>query len=389
MVVLRTNDTLDIKQTAVEKKSEEEFSVIATPPAPAPKTTPQLQQHDNWFPDALNALVASLEKANYKAALDRFNRNYERATSAEITRMQNVILNHASRLNDASRYGETIRLLTEYNRTYNELNAWILLANALQATKQWQPAIDALLRVNLLENDTERYQTNMKSLLAIASNYGVELKRDGNLIGVLNLYQSLYEQFPQEAQIQLKLAQAHLALGSEFEARPLLESLIYDPELGSIAQKQLLTIDEQAASTSNYENQPQAEQRQIVVPLIRAGTSMLIDARIEGSQSRLLLDTGASVTALSKARIQQLSLQPTGKSIRLSTANGITQAKLYRAKTLSIGRVNFRNLTIAEIDLPRNGSIDGLLGTDVLRQMNKEYSYLIDDQRAALIFREK
>ena len=127
----------------------------------------------------------------------------------------------------------------------------------------------------------------------------------------------------------------------------------------------------------------------IRIPLLRAGNSLLVDVAINSSSIRLLLDTGASITSLSSDTIRHLRLTPTGRSISLSTANGLTQSQLYSADRLNLGPLRLNNLLVAEVDFGRAGQVQGLLGTDVLKHVSREYSYLIDDQKNALIFRKK
>ena len=104
---------------------------------------------------------------------------------------------------------------------------------------------------------------------------------------------------------------------------------------------------------------------------------------------RLLLDTGASITALSAEAIQDLGLRPNGTIITLNTANGRTQSRLFRTDRLRLGRLQLNDMVVAEIDLSGSRGIAGLLGTDVLNQLNEQFSYPIDDENNALIFRRR
>ncbi len=103
----------------------------------------------------------------------------------------------------------------------------------------------------------------------------------------------------------------------------------------------------------------------------------------------MLLDTGASITALSLDAIQRLGLEPTGRYIQLSTANGLRTAQLYSANNIRIGRLKKRHLIVAEVDMPSSSGVQGLLGTDLLNSIDQRYSYLIDNQKNALIFRRR
>jgi len=46
-------------------------------------------------------------------------------------------------------------------------------------------------------------------------------------------------------------------------------------------------------------------------------------------------------------------------------------------------------MVIAEIEFSSNSPFQGLLGTDLLNQLDTNYSYIIDNQKNALIFRAK
>ena len=114
-----------------------------------------------------------------------------------------------------------------------------------------------------------------------------------------------------------------------------------------------------------------------------------MNSTIENTSARLLLDTGASITSLSSNLVRRLKLVPTGRSIRLGTANGIANARLYRIEQLRFGSVVLQDMVVAEIDLGNNRGFQGLLGTDALNQLKPQYSYVIDNHASALIFRKR
>lgn len=384
---------------------EKSLSIAQAPTAETPiqpvvspqiiaRPQPSLAQNRNaWLDGVRQQLQLNLANSNYIGAIQVFNDAFNQASSDQVEQLKALIVRHSAVLAGESKHQAVVQLLGLYTVSHNDLDAWRMLADAFEISEQWQKALDALLQSNQLEVDSGRYEQNLRRLVRAASNLNTDYQRNGNLLASLALYQSLYEQYPQHPRFQFDLAQAHLALGAENDALALLKNLIYNPELGSLASQNIALIeDDRSAKAAESERQKKPQEssgRQIVVPLIRAGTSLLVDTKIEGRRSRLLLDTGASITALSTRRIQQLGLEPTGQAIQLSTANGVTTSQLYHADSLTVGRIKFNNLVIAEIDLPSNSSIEGLLGTDVLRKMEDKYSYLIDDQRNALIFKAR
>lgn len=366
------NKALEITQPAI----------LTTAHQPTQETNNQTSQ-PSWFDQQRQALINAITTNNPTRAIEIFNQAFETANGDEAEQLRSLFLVEAGKLS-----GQTqVSLLNEYIEFYDDLDAWTLLANTHESREDWQSMLDSLLRANQLENNTDRYNNNLRRMVRAASKLATDLQRNNDVLGRLALYQSLYEAYPQYARFEYELAQAYLDAGDQLSAKTAFNNLIYDPELGTLAQQRLALIEAQENELAAAEAAPEEPKKnQIVVPLVRAGTSLLVDAQVEGYATRLLLDTGASITSLSKQKVRQLGLRATGQALNLNTANGVTKAKLYYADSLSFGRLNFKNVTVAEVDLGNSRRFDGLLGTDVLRSVGNNYSYLIDDQKNALIF---
>jgi clan AA aspartic protease (TIGR02281 family) len=119
------------------------------------------------------------------------------------------------------------------------------------------------------------------------------------------------------------------------------------------------------------------------IALARRGNHYLVPAVINGAtELALIIDTGASVTTLSKrsfARIEGTGLRYLGTQL-FNTPNGITRGEVYRAASLQLGDSTLRDLDIAVLDFATRGDFDGLLGMNVLRN----YRFNIDQDRAIL-----
>jgi len=248
-----------------------------------------------------------------------------------------------------------------------------------------------MLRSSALEHRPELFESKLQALIRASNYVRAALEAQGDQIGIRDLYQRLYDQHPNHPRLQLELAQSHLRLGDIGSARPFLENLQYDLEFGTLAQQKLTALDARSTEEPDTPLQPAAppKRSELVVPLLRSGNSFLVDVSINARPVRMLLDTGASITALSQDAIRRLNLQATDRYIRLTTANGVRRSQLYQARRVKLGRLTVDNLVVAEIDMERNAPIQGLLGTDLLNQLDNRYSYLIDNQQNALIFRRK
>ena len=350
-----------------------------TPPPLAPETglLQELAQVEDWIANGQSGLAA-----NY------INDHYSEFSSAELDQFKLLFLKDR---NNSETALAAYRAATE---VFDDLESWDALANASILASDWSGGFKALLRASDLENSPEFLEDKLAVLVKVTSHLRADMEKREDQFGIKALYQNVYERHPNYPRFQLELAYAHLRLGENNEALRLLSGLVYDPDFGTVAQQALDRI-QQDGSDSNS-NQPLAghevsatQPADIVVPLVRSGTSFLVDTSIDNRRSRLLLDTGASITALSSDLIQRLSLSPTGQVIQINTANGSRSARLFRTGKLRLGRFQLTGLVVAEIDLEHTPGFDGLLGTDALNHLSSDYSYLIDNENNSLIFRRR
>ncbi|MFT5137323.1 MAG: putative aspartyl protease [Arenicella sp.] len=354
-----------------------------------------LTQSDlNWADETSRQIESLLNAGQWQQAITTINDVYSQANSKQLTHFRSIVLATAKQLSANSKQSARDLLLV-YAEAFDDVDAWRQLGSVSSELGDWDTAVTALLASSAQEYDPQAYEASLRALLRAASYARATLEQRSDQLSILTLYQRLYDSHPSYARFQLELAQAHLRLNDYQSASSYLDPLVYDTELGAIAQQLLANINSSLASQEKtlapIEPVRQSDSRasDIRIPLLRAGNSLLVDVAINSSSIRLLLDTGASITSLSSDTIRRLRLTPTGRSISLSTANGLTQSQLYSADRLNLGPLRLNNLLVAEVDFGRAGQVQGLLGTDVLKHVSREYSYLIDDQKNALIFRKK
>jgi clan AA aspartic protease (TIGR02281 family) len=119
------------------------------------------------------------------------------------------------------------------------------------------------------------------------------------------------------------------------------------------------------------------------IPLTRRGNHYLVSAAINGlGQLALIIDTGASITTLSKERFRQIEhsgFRYLGTQL-FNTPNGMTQGEIYHADSIQLGEIEIPDLEIAVLDFELSGGLDGLLGMNVLRN----YRFEIDQDKELL-----
>lgn len=70
------------------------------------------------------------------------------------------------------------------------------------------------------------------------------------------------------------------------------------------------------------------------------------DARINGTRLRMLVDSGATITALSEDAALAAGIETGGMPVVLSTANGRVEARRGSAETFAIGGLETRDLSV-------------------------------------------
>lgn len=98
-----------------------------------------------------------------------------------------------------------------------------------------------------------------------------------------------------------------------------------------------------------------------------------VNVRVNGSDARLLIDTGATLTVLSKHQAERAGIFPSPSEYTASvrTASGIAKAAPVRLNTLEIGEARLQNVRALVMDTPANTSV---LGIDTLQQF-KSYEF--------------
>jgi len=121
-----------------------------------------------------------------------------------------------------------------------------------------------------------------------------------------------------------------------------------------------------AAATTNS--------RSIVVPRDARG-HFQVDGRVDGRRLSFMVDTGASVIALTASDAARLGIHPAQREFvtAVKTANGTVRAAPTRLDTVEVGDLTVRD--VAAIILPDEGLSDNLLGLSFLSKLRRfEYS---------------
>jgi aspartyl protease family protein len=119
---------------------------------------------------------------------------------------------------------------------------------------------------------------------------------------------------------------------------------------------------------------PAANARSVVIA--RNGRGHFdVDGRVNGRRVDFLIDTGASVVALTARDAARLGIHPSHNAFvaEVKTANGIVRAAPARLDVVDVGGLELRD--VAALVLPEGALSDNLLGLSFLSRLHRfEYS---------------
>lgn len=242
-------------------------------------------------------------------------------------------------------------------------------ANSLHTGNRYREALEALylaIDAGVADNTTYALAQNLVLMLV-----------DGNRLTHDEKQRLLEQAIMREPAV----AFYHARLGESFYRQGRYAEAL--TQLNYAAQLDAGLHDELQALMNNARARLQTPDR-IIVPLMGNGNAYFIDAAINGTSQRLLLDTGASFTTFSAALARQLgfSVPRDAPRVQLSTANGIISAPMITVDSISINGATVANLDVVVID---NMNGNGLLGLNFLNHFNID----IDQANAEMTLRRR
>lgn len=248
---------------------------------------------------------------------------------------------------------------------------------------RYQPHVD--LDVTSVENAVQH----------IVDKHVAHLENTGGAKAVLDFLSYLIALDNSNQRYIYLLGSAQFRWGQELEALDTLSTIIYNPDWGPSATEIIDTVNKRDArlrvEAKRALEQEQQKQRLLAqrqqrhhIPLQRIGNHFVVNARIDNkSQIRLIIDTGATITAINRGKI------PTGgqvdRRIWLQTAGDRRRADIYRVNHFSVEGIEISDMEIALLDLSHIEHADGLLGMNYLSR----FDFYLDQDEPALYLRQR
>jgi len=191
-----------------------------------------------------------------------------------------------------------------------------------------------------------------------------------------DLVENVYLFDPQDHNLQWLTARVQYQLGQFEYARNIIKPLLNQPNFKIKAQALLAEIE---AALRN----PQS------IPLSRQGEHFIVQAIINNTFNlSLMLDTGASISLISKSAFEALSQNLDVayiKDLTLNTAGGAVTASIYQVTEFAIQGYLVHDFVFAVSPSYLNEGNDGLLGMNFLRH----FDFHIDQNNSLLILKSK
>ena len=241
---------------------------------------------------------------------------------------------------------------------------------------------------DLLRNPmTAAQQSEIEQQIQQLSQNTIEQLRRNYSWDILAMFvEPLLQLEPNNRLYTLSLARAYAELFQEGLMENVLASLDFnDPDAQNIRNimvaQQILPANDKVDKLDVEETNTNLGRP---VSLKQFGNQYVVAATLSSNPVALLIDTGASVTAISKQYFDNLSNRYKTNYLgrfSIGTAAGNIKASMYQFQELTINHVTVQNLPVMILPMQSINNADGLLGMNFLR----EFDFKID-QRQSVMF---
>jgi clan AA aspartic protease (TIGR02281 family) len=334
---------------------------------------------------------SSLEKFQILLANDQYDEAFRKYDAIHLehdefigNQYKSMIVTRAHNLIGADQNQAAQRLLKLMLQTnYRDVDLLLALAESYRHQKNHEALIQTLYEARANAYRTENLAAIEHQIRAAVANYTEQLSSQDNQPGLLQLYQMLTGIEPSYSPYFLQLAKIQMVLDQTDEATQSLELIRHDPDMATQAVQLLGKIERQSNVTSE-DISDTASGVEDIIPLTRTGGHFQVDAYLnDAGPVTLLIDTGASITAIKPNVLSSLGIASSGPTTSrvFNTANGRVQAQIIALRRLTLGNQLIEPINIAVMELDGAPGIDGLLGMNALRN----FRFFIDQDRNVLV----
>lgn len=290
----------------------------------------------------------------------------------------------------------TVAVRTFLRQQPDNIEAQLIEAELIARTEPLAIALVHYYSLLDLGLDSEQRKTITQKIEQLFENATEQLRFDRSWDLLAELLEPLVQIAPDERRYLILLAEAYAQqLNAVLMENALAGLNSDDPAIESIRNILARKLDSDddpdgndIAQNDNFNN-TQNDPAVTRIQLDRLGNQYTVDTGIDGRPVRLMIDTGASTTAITARAWGRLSQRIASQFIgifKVNTAAGFIEAPMFKVKSFTLGSLSFDDVSIMVIpsrmmgDDPRS-SPQGLLGMNIL----SNYNFQIDQQSAELL----
>ncbi|MEM7256182.1 MAG: retropepsin-like aspartic protease [Pseudomonadota bacterium] len=323
-----------------------------------------------------------LSNQRYATAITLYQEQQQQSNQTAAL-LKRILIDHLTLLTDARSNSEFSELIQHYlSIYYDDIDILLLLAEFNRANSRYLEVIDVYLLAKTYaysDFDQRRVDSQFTNFVNEIDN---AYTQQNNWWDLINFYSHINATGLMTSSHQYHQALAHLRSGDQAFAIEQFNQLLNDSLVGDSAAQALSTLTNSTEAPPAINN-PVPEGAEAIA-LKKQGNQFVASLSNNQQVVSLLIDTGASMTAVSSAAFNRLNTN--GDAVAqdrriFHTAGGVITGTVYSFPELTLGPYLMKNTRVAVIDFDNDPNIDGLLGMNILGQFRFE----IDQQNARLL----
>ncbi len=242
----------------------------------------------------------------------------------------------------------------------------------LLGQQRFEQAFSSMLSASLLVSNFSQQDEFERWLARLMDEYSRALVALNQYEQVDQLFEQLTLALPQLGEYQLQLGKLRISMGNAEAALQPLAQVSNHEKLGVEARALIAQIEASISAPIAVET----------LPITALSGQFIIDAILDDRVPlRLLIDTGAAMTAIDARVLRRAGYKLDGDQQYFVTANGVVQAPVITAAAFALGEARRTDIAIGALALELPDQVDGLLGMNFLRH----YEFKIDQNNGLLI----
>lgn len=296
-----------------------------------------------------------------------------------------ALLQQAEQWLQEQNYAELQLFLRDYlQQSPLDMDFLIIEAELNVQTELLSDAIAYFYSLQRLPMNAEQNQLINERISQLTSLTITQLQRAYSWDTLAIFVEPLLQLEPQNRSYILSLAEAYAQQQQFNLMENILASLDYDdPSAMSIRRMANQNQDQQLEQDDGNLEQQSPTLVKTRIKLSQLGDQYVVNAQLSGNAIALLIDTGASITAISRDYFSQLNnrykINFVGR-FSVNTANGKVLAPMYQFSELKLNHAIVNNISVVVLPMPNLNNINGLLGMNFLR----EFDFKIDQRQSEL-----